>query len=623
MASLDEQRPVFDGTIGKFLQEITIEVPDTVQPYLPSAICYACLGVLEMHYKYREKMGCLHRFLVALVHVKLGDESQMKQLFHTDLDQLEMLFRDLDICNTDIPRAEDLLEEYDQYAIASMHLEGQPDKYEIIDEDHTATVKEEECNESDTSVFVVLCNDETESAVSEQLPRDSDLEEDASFSADEQISGLEHEGNAIFSLENKTNGKNQHKEYPSGVSESNESSNEKVGTDDSNGDKDELENLAVKRRRNTRATRYQLNSKIELLLCTECSYKTYYAVAFELHLNKHKANEGKTGHLCANPYCMKLFDTKEELKRHKIENTPHSYVCELCGTVLKHRASYDVHLERHVGITHFQCPYCSSTFFTHTETIAHVASMHLSEDREKCPQCGAMFKSRKLLNQHLESHATERNYHCKDCQASFKSQHQLNRHVKTVHQDVRFNCEHCDASYGRRDKLRMHMEKFHQIQSFFVCTICVRSLPTKEALQEHLDRHSNPKDLECGTCLLVCLTPEAFEKHICITYQDDYVCCGRDFKNHFHYNRHMASHGIKVNARVRPDTTVPIGGKARKLRRPRSSVTNKPASMVNNKPVENLLVINTVFVCEECGQSFSTETAVDQHVCQPYFPREG
>ncbi|XP_058122245.1 zinc finger protein draculin-like [Anopheles ziemanni] len=575
MASLDEHRSLFDGTIDKFLQEITIKVPDMVQPYLPSAICYACLGVMELHYKYREKMRCLHQFIVALVHVKLGDKSQMKQLFDTHLDQLGILFRDLDICNTDIPRVEDLLEEYDQYAIASMHIEDQPYKYEIIDENYTSTVKEEECNESDTSLFVVLCNDETESAVSQPLPRDSDFEEYAVFSADEQISDLENqrEEKAILSLETKTDGKHQHNQSQLDVSGTNESSDEKVGTDDSNCAKGELENPAVKRRK-TRATRYQLNAKIEQLLCTQCSYKTYYAVAYELHLNKHKANEGKTGHLCSHPYCMMLFDTKEELKRHKIENTPHSYVCELCGTVLKHRASYDVHLERHVGITHFQCPYCSSTFFTHTETIAHVATIHLSEDREKCQQCGAMFKSRKLLNQHLESHSTERNYHCKECQTSFKSQHQLNRHIKTVHQNVRFNCDHCDASYGRRDKLRMHMEKFHQIQSFFVCTICVRSLPTNEALQEHMDRHSNPKYLECGTCLLVCLTPETFEKHICITYQDDYVCCGRDFKNHFLYNKHMArGHGIKVNARVRPDTSVPIGGKARRFRRPRCSVT--------------------------------------------------
>uniref|UniRef100_A0A182JEZ1 C2H2-type domain-containing protein n=1 Tax=Anopheles atroparvus TaxID=41427 RepID=A0A182JEZ1_ANOAO len=157
----------------------------------------------------------------------------------------------------------------------------------------------------------------------------------------------------------------------------------------------------------------------------------------------------------------RLFGTKEELKKHRKDNNPHKYVCDVCGARLKHRPSFDAHMERHVGITHFQCSYCSSTFVTLSEVSAHLAAVHLTEDREKCQVCGALFTTKKHLNQHLQSHSTERNHQCSECAASFKSQHHLHRHVKTVHHVVRYNCEHCHMTYGRRDKLRLHLERVH------------------------------------------------------------------------------------------------------------------------------------------------------------------
>lgn len=88
---------------------------------------------------------------------------------------------------------------------------------------------------------------------------------------------------------------------------------------------------------------------------------------------------------------------------------------------------------------------------------------------------------------------------------------------------------------------------------YFICEICLKSFPTAEQLQEHADHHANPKPLECGVCLVIYLSQEELDGHLCISYRDDYLCCGRDHKFHTFYNKHMfLAHGQKTNARVKP-----------------------------------------------------------------------
>lgn len=43
-------------------------------------------------------------------------------------------------------------------------------------------------------------------------------------------------------------------------------------------------------------------------------------------------------------------------------------------------------------------------------------------------------------------------------------------------------------------------------------------------------------------------------------YRDNYICCNRDFKYHFYYNKHMfLAHGLKTNVRVKPEQGLLLG----------------------------------------------------------------
>ncbi|EDS26700.1 conserved hypothetical protein [Culex quinquefasciatus] len=98
------------------------------------------------------------------------------------------------------------------------------------------------------------------------------------------------------------------------------------------------------------------------------------------------------------------------------------------------------------------------------------------------------------------------------------------------------------------------------IQTYFVCDICLQSYNARDKLEEHKTHHENPKPLQCGVCLTAYVSQEEFNSHLCITYKDDYVCCERDFKYHFYYNKHMfLVHGLKTNVRVKPTQGLLLG----------------------------------------------------------------
>ncbi|XP_058054851.1 zinc finger protein 62 homolog isoform X2 [Anopheles bellator] len=364
---------------------------------------------------------------------------------------------------------------------------------------------------------------------------------------------------------------------------------------------DEQDQVDKLKRNRTKRTRTSLQA--DRLRCDKCSYKTRFTVAFTLHCEKHKRNESNPsgGYECPFPYCLQWFRTKLQFAQHKKKNNHKLFICEFCGVQLTRRNTYDVHLERHSGVTQFTCRYCSSSFHTHTERFNHERSIHLNLDREKCDQCAASFGSKKLLQQHLLSHGSERNYQCDQCERSFKTANHRYRHVKMVHEGTRLSCEYCGKQYCRKDTMRLHIEKKHMIQTYFVCDICVRSFETDEALQQHREYHANPKHLECGVCLVAFVSPKEYDSHLCITYQDNYECCGRTFQHHRHYNQHMErAHGVRVNARVRPKPNL-LTGQERAIR------------IARKKSLPS---------CTMCGHVDRTEAEKKQHICyvEEYCP---
>ena len=275
-----------------------------------------------------------------------------------------------------------------------------------------------------------------------------------------------------------------------------------------------------------------------------------------MHRIKNKrSKEAVKVYKCDYKGCNLILPNGKELRTH-IRKSHTKFICDICGMGVKSKKTLQNHLKRHTGLATYKCDYCKSAFFSPIELKMHIEDLHVTTE-QNCPICGLFFHSKRALSRHLIYHSDERKYVCSQCPLTFRQSNQLKRHFDSVHLMIKIQCELCEISYGRKDKLRNHMEAVHGIRTHFDCEICVKSFDSNDKLEEHKELHRNTKELECPICLTVSLTKEKYDSHVCITYRDDYICCGKDFRFHLQFNKHMLlDHNVRMNARVKPKADV-------------------------------------------------------------------
>lgn len=246
-------------------------------------------------------------------------------------------------------------------------------------------------------------------------------------------------------------------------------------------------------------------------------------------------------------------------------------------------------MARHLNKLEYACSYCQQRYNTNTDLRLHVRVVHLAVKKYACETCGMTFRKKATRDEHAAMHSDVYAFECSQCDKKFKRKLLLSNHVNYVHERIRSACPHCDKDFRTSYILNNHIETVHGIKTRFVCDICVVTYSTQEQLDSHRARHDNPKELECPTCLILFPSNDQLGDHLCITYRDDYVCCGRDLHYHTFYNRHMLlTHGVTTNARVKP-----IPGQLMARMR------------AQRKRIET---------CPKCKKTFATRTLKRQHM---------
>ena len=82
----------------------------------------------------------------------------------------------------------------------------------------------------------------------------------------------------------------------------------------------------------------------------------------------------------------------------------------------------------------------------------------------ECEKCPKIFKSRRALEQHLNSPAHA--FDCEECHRSFGSQGALEQHLNSPAHA--FNCEECDRSFGSRSALEQITSSTHFRHSIMI-----------------------------------------------------------------------------------------------------------------------------------------------------------
>ena len=89
---------------------------------------------------------------------------------------------------------------------------------------------------------------------------------------------------------------------------------------------------------------------------------------------------------------------------------------------------------------------------------------------------------------------------CSDCGAVFKEKLQLIEHVKSEHGRNRFSCPCCECTFVSKDGLKAHIKYIHQKFARYRCETCGKGYANRTNFVDHLTTHTGVKRNVCSVC---------------------------------------------------------------------------------------------------------------------------
>uniref|UniRef100_A0A1Q3F3N7 Putative c2h2-type zn-finger protein n=1 Tax=Culex tarsalis TaxID=7177 RepID=A0A1Q3F3N7_CULTA len=604
MTSLDTEEECFEGgTLEDFLATLTFQVEEEKRHLFPRSLCPHCVNLLRTFAHFRTKVRNVHLLMNALVELRDFNPAPIKDLFQTKPDTVRTMLTELDLCHKADLKVEDLINEFPQFQIAKLAASmGNKNLEEFVDmtvEDVEPQGFEELEKLEDAALFAEECPREElteltngiiqEEEFSKNVIEKKVMQQETTREPEARWNCLDDSDEDVKKSTKKTSMAKI--KDPTTKTTRTTRKRKRMNWDFLN-DSDPEEELTLDKLEDLDAAlanrKYGTARVKEPLQCPKCPYKTIFKSNFHSHQLTHLKRENLS-YPCKEPGCKKRCSNLRLLQMHKDgKHNGSTFICESCGQQCSTDSKLKEHIKRYHSNASLNCEYCQKTFKLKIDLRSHLRSVHLSESKFKCATCGMEYRRKSTLNIHEATHSDVYNYPCQQCDKKFKVKSLLNKHIMRVHKEATLECEHCFKMFYTRWMLLDHIESVHEIQMRFVCDICVATLDSQEDLAVHKARHENPKNLECGLCLKVFLDKEQISDHVCITYREDYVCCGRDWRQHLHYNKHMlVNHGVKLNARVKPEPNVLLGQVRAKRKRVES--------------------------CSKCEAIFPTRTLKKQH----------
>ncbi len=216
-------------------------------------------------------------------------------------------------------------------------------------------------------------------------------------------------------------------------------------------------------------------------------------------------------------------------------------------------------------------------------------------ERYECYQCKAMFKRIKLLRKHMKTnhHSSDKIWSCSDCHKRYSQRKKLMEHF---YKHISTQCEHCNESFTSLRDMRKHYEEVHtDLLISYQCDRCPKKFVLKAQLRIHIHDHLHlakqpdkpPSDRHIRTPESTCLCSQ----------------CGKTFKNKWLLTSHQNVHNSEKQF-LCPKCP--------------SRFKWKVALTYHMTIHQDQVADRRKHVCETCGTSFTTRSAMKAHTSKVY-----
>ncbi|XP_066992585.2 zinc finger protein 836 [Anabrus simplex] len=295
----------------------------------------------------------------------------------------------------------------------------------------------------------------------------------------------------------------------------------------------------------------------EMFACPVCSSQFFTVDQLKAHLTKLEKDE--TSYSCS--ICSMRFCNAQVLVMHKRTHpdakVSKSYLCPICGRVLRDRTTYIRHKMIHTGEKPYQCDWCPKSFIRKSALDLHKYTHPVSEDYN-CFNCGLWYKEMSDLREHIQqehSSGKEATLTCgickEECLAEKFLDHYQKCHMAREEECARLRqetvtCSLCKKVFSQPTALARHL-KLHDATNKqpFKCDVCEEVLKQRYELLIHLRTHYGDDDENL---------PEKYQKILKeflqhrkyreTAAQMSFICeyCGREFRKKINLQLHVRRH---------------------------------------------------------------------------------